>query len=111
MNNVSLTGRLTRDPKFFGEGEKRVAKWTVAAKDGSGNTDFVNCLAYDNRIAVVERCKKGTMVSISGKVKTSQYSKNGEKIFQQEVLVYSIEFLEPKGAEDLEIPEDDMPFR
>lgn len=113
MNVVTLVGRFTKDPVEFG-GDKKVVKWTLACKDIAGKSDFIQCVAFDKKAELALRCHKGSLVSVYGKISSSVYTKDGEKKYTTNVLVSTIEYCERKdaeAAEDLEIPDDDMPFK
>jgi single-stranded DNA-binding protein len=111
MNQVCLVGRFTRDPKIFGEGDSKVAKWTLACRDRAGVSDFVNCLAFAKKAELAERCVKGTMVTVSGKVKSSTYVQGEIKKWIQEVQVETIEFVNGNCNVEPSMPEDDVPFK
>lgn len=69
-NTINFTGRLTADPKIFGQGKKTRAVFTVASSYGKGDdeiTTFVPCTAFgslaDN---IAESLSKGMQVTGSG---------------------------------------------
>ena len=56
MNNVSLVGRLVRDPEVrYGQNESvSVAKFSLAVerrfkRDGEPTVDFINCTVFGNQ--------------------------------------------------------------
>lgn len=114
MNNVGLGGYVVRDPKIF-DGDKRVAKFSLAVKDYIGNTNFINCAAFGKQCDYVEkRLQKGTLVNLVGKINTSMREMNGVRWSAMEVHVLSIEAYRGKKAceEDYDLPdEDDYPFQ
>jgi single stranded DNA-binding protein len=77
-----VTGRLTRDPQFFGEGEKRRVLFSVAfnrGKDDRRKTTFIDCIAWGRRADILESFKKGSGVSLSGDLETDVWEKDGQK--------------------------------
>ena len=130
MNQVVLMGRLTKEPTINGEGDKKVARFTLAVdrrfkKEGQDNTDFISCVAFSKLGEFTEKyLKKGTKVVLSGRIQTGSYNdKNGNKVYTTDVIAESIEFAESKKSEEtsnsssdadfMDIPQnvkDDMPF-
>jgi len=77
-----VTGRLTRDPQFFGEDEKRRAVFTVAfirGTDERRKTSFVDCIAWGRRADILESFAKGSGVTVSGDLETDSWEKDGQK--------------------------------
>ena len=60
---------------------------------------------------LAERCVKGTMVTVSGKVKSSTYVQGEIKKWTQEVQVETIEFVNGNCNVEPSMPEDDVPFK
>lgn len=77
LNQVVLVGRLTENPTFKEEGEKKRTTITLAVQrsykntDGIYETDFVPCILW-NGIAerTTEYCKKGDVVGVKGRIQT-----------------------------------------
>lgn len=99
MNNVSLVGRLTKDPELrFTTSGKGVATFTLAvnkpfAKD---EADFINIVTWDK---VAENCAnylaKGRLVAVQGRIQTRTYeNKEGRTIYITEVVSSQVQFLE-----------------
>ncbi len=78
-----VTGRLTRDPQFFGEGEKRRVVFSVAfnrGKEERRKTTFVDCIAWGKRADILESFTKGSGVALSGDLETDTWEdKEGQK--------------------------------
>jgi len=78
-----VTGRLTRDPQFFGEGEKRRVVFSIAfnrGKDERRKTTFIDCIAWGRRADILESFQKGSGVSVSGDLETDTWEdKEGNK--------------------------------
>ena len=112
MNRITLTGRLTEDPTVkYHMGTEPVAHAVFnfavpdmsMKRDGQGNypTDFFRCTCWNILAEIVEmHCSKGTKLLISGKLKNNNYEKNGQKIYSNEIVIDSLEFLETKKQDD-----------
>ena len=105
MNKIILTGRLTEDPtvKYRMGTEPAIFNFAVPdmsmKRDEQGNypTDFFRCTCWNILAEIVEmHCSKGTKLLISGKLKNNNYEKNGKKVYSNEIVIDSLEFLETK---------------
>jgi single-strand DNA-binding protein len=101
MNEVVLVGRLSREPKVQESQTTNYVKFAVAVerpvKSGEKKqADFPQCIAFGKTADVIGRYGfKGQKVAISGRIQTSKYKKQtGETIFNTEVIVNRVEFLE-----------------
>ena len=130
MNQVVLMGRLTKDVSINGEGDKKVARFTLAVdrrfkKEGQENTDFISCVAFGKSAEFSEKyLKKGTKIVLSGRIQTGSYNdKNGNKVYTTDVISETLEFAESKKSDEssnsssdadfMDVPQnvkDDMPF-
>lgn len=110
MNKITLTGRLTEEPKVtYSAGTEPVARalFNFAVpdmsmkKDGEGNypTDFFRCACWGKLAEIVEKhCGKGTKLLLSGRLKNNNYEKDGQKVYSNEIVIDSLEFLEARAA-------------
>ena len=105
INNVTLTGRLTKDPALRATGTgKSVANFTLAVdrtyKDASGEygADFINCVAWGQTAEIIqEYLNKGSLIGVEGRIQTRQYENNeGHTVFVTEIVVSNVTFLESK---------------
>lgn len=135
MNNVVLSGRLTKDADVRytqGENATAVARFTLAVDDYNG-ADYPSIKALGKQAEWVELwTHKGTKVELTGRLKTGHYTnRDGKEVYYTEVLVSSIGFGETKqeaeqraGREQqaaadtdagfMDIPDyaaDELPFR
>lgn len=129
MNSINLIGRLTKDVTFRKgeEGKKSAAAFSIAVdngKDSSGEkqTLFIDCKVFGKTAEVVNNyCKKGDRIALIGKLNQGHYTaKNGNNVTFYEVLVSSIDLLEPKQNEKpeekvethntVEITRNELPF-
>lgn len=111
MNDVSLVGRLTKDPelKYIPGSGTAVANFTLAidrnlAKDkknelekqGKPTADFIRIVVWGKQ---AENCAnylaKGRLVAVSGSIRTSSSrDDNGNMNYYTDVVAYRVEFLE-----------------
>lgn len=126
MNNVSLIGRLTKDPDLkTTQSGLSVCRFTVAVDrpySKEKQTDFINCIAWRQTADFI--CKyftKGQRIALIGSIQTGSYEKDGSKVYTTEVNVSSVEFCESKKqsgetvnaaetTEDIPLVDDDLPF-
>ena len=98
INNVVLTGRLTKEIELRRTTSgKTCTSFTLAVNRNKQETDFINCVAWDKLAELLERyTHKGSQIGVEGRIQTRNYDdKNGKKVYITEVLVNSISFLEP----------------
>ena len=111
MNNVTLIGRLTKDPELkYGQSGKAYAKFTLAVKRtySKDEVDFINCVAFGKTAELIaEHLNKGTRLGIFGSLQMNKYEVNGEKRINYEVMVQHIEFLESKKEAIEDFDEDE----
>lgn len=110
MNKIIVTGRLSEEPKVtYCAGAEPVAHavFNLAVpdmsmkRDDAGNypTDFFRCTCWSRLAEIVEKhCSKGTKLLISGRLKNNNYEKDGRKIYSNEIVIDSLEFLEARTA-------------
>lgn len=106
MNNVSLVGRLVRDPEVrYGQNESvSVAKFSLAVerrfkRDGEPTADFINCTVFGKSAEFTEKYfRKGMRVAITGRIQTGSYkNKDGQTVFTTEIIVESQEIAQSKS--------------
>lgn len=103
LNNVSLTGRLTKDPEMrYTPNGKAVSNFTLAVnkmykQENEPDADFINCVVWGKTAeSLAQYQKKGNRVGVEGSIQTRNYeNKQGQRVFVTEVLARTIHFLEP----------------
>ena len=112
MNKITMTGRLTEEPKVtYSAGAEPVARASFnfavpdmsMKRDAEGNypTDFFRCTCWNKLAEIVEKhCSKGTKLLISGKLKNNNYEKDDQKVYSNEIIIESLEFLEVRTAKE-----------
>lgn len=129
MNNVTLIGRLTKDPEVrYTEQQLAVARFNIAinriGKDKGA--DFPSIVVFGKQAENCEKwLHKGRLVAIQGHIQTENYTnKDGNKVYTTDVVADRIEFLTPHNQEastpqsyDSDVPqgfeaidEEDIPF-
>ena len=108
LNQIVIAGRLVSDPEITTtENGKKRTYVTVAVPrsyknvDGTYDSDFIRCTLW-NGIAetTCEYCKKGDIVGIKGRIQTSSYEKDGEKVYSMDVIAEKVSFLSSKKSDE-----------
>lgn len=138
VNEVTLIGRLGKDPQYRELGESNhVCNFSLATsdsikKDGDWHkvTDWHNVVVFGNQALACSRfIHKGSQVYVKGKVKNESYEKDGETKYITKVYASKVRFLDSKREEsqsqqvNIKMPsesgvsaaevvfdEDDLPF-
>jgi single-strand DNA-binding protein len=106
MNQVLLTGRLTRDPEVrkLASG-KTVTQFSLATNDyrsGSEKAEYHTIVTWD-RLAEIcgQYLGKGQLVSIAGRLQTRQWEdENKSRHWKTEIVASSVEMLSGKKKKD-----------
>lgn len=114
MNKVILIGRLTDDPAIFGEGEKKVVKYSLAIDRLKDGADFPSCVAFGKQADFADKyLHKGMKIGVVGRIQTGSYTnRDGQKVHTTDIVVETQEFCEKKqeapeaSGEFTEVPED-----
>lgn len=105
MNNVSLIGRLTKDPDLrYTSSGMAVATFSLAVqrsfrnKDGEYEADFINCVCWNKSgETLANHVKKGQRIGVTGRIQTRNYeNEQGNRVYVTEVVVEGFTFLEKK---------------
>lgn len=103
MNNVSLIGRLTRDPNItYTQSQMCVARFSLAinrGKDKDGNdrgADYPNIVAFGKQAEGCEKyLRKGRKVAVQGHIQTGSYTnRDGQKVYTTDIIADRVEYLE-----------------
>lgn len=100
INKAILTGRLTKDADLRSTPTgTEVTSFTLAVDGLKDNTNFINCVAWNNQAKFITTyCKKGSLVAIEGRLQTRNYDrKDGTKATATEVIVERVENYTPKA--------------
>lgn len=105
MNQVVLTGRLTRDPELREtQSGKQVASFNIAVDKYGEGADFINCVVWGKQAENLFKYQsKGSQIGLVGKISTRTYDDaKGNKQYVTEIVADSIEFLGSKKKEETE---------
>lgn len=108
INRAAISGNLTRDPELrTTAGGMAVLSLGVAVNDRRKNAatgewedhpNFIDCTMFGSRAEAVSRyLSKGSKVCIEGRLRWSQWERDGQKRSKVEVVVDEIEFMTARG--------------
>lgn len=107
VNNVVITGRLTRDPDVRYKEDLAIARFTLAVARPKVNgkeatSDFPSIIAFGKTAEMAEKyLSKGKLIAIIGRIQTGNYTdKDGKKVYTTDVVAEKIEFLESKRNDE-----------
>ena len=109
INKVVISGNLTREPELRETANGfPVLGFGVAVNDRRKNQqtgewedypNFIDCTMFGARAQSVHRfLSKGSKVAIEGKLRWSQWERDGQKRSKIEVVVDEIEFMTPRDS-------------
>jgi single-strand DNA-binding protein len=107
---VNISGNLTRDAELRQtQGGMAILSMGVAVNDRRKNQqtgewedvpNFVDCVMFGSRAEkLAQYLAKGTKVAIEGKLRWSQWEKDGARRSKLEVIVDEIEFMSRGGSQ------------
>ena len=108
INRVIISGNLTRDPELRSTASGLpVLGFGVAVNDRRKNQqtgewedypNFIDCTMFGTRAESLSRyLTKGAKVSIEGKLRWSQWERDGQKRSKIEVIVDELEFMSARS--------------
>ncbi len=109
INRVIISGNLTRDPELRQtQSGMPVLGLGVAVNDRRKNQttgewedypNFIDCTMFGSRAEALSRyLSKGTKVAIEGKLRWSQWERDGQKRSKIEVIVDELEFMSSRNS-------------
>ena len=109
MNNLSLIGRLTKDPELrYTNSGIAVCRFTLAvdkvlSKDkkmeaenkGQPTADFIGITAFGKTAELVSSyITKGQQLAVTGRIRTNSYDdKDGKRVFRTDVIADRVYFI------------------
>ena len=110
VNRVALSGNLTRDPEIrTTQSGMPVMSVGIAVNDSRKNSqtgewenyaNYFDCTMFGSRAESVSRyLSKGTKVVIDGKLRWSQWERDGQKRSKVEVIIDNIDFANSRNSE------------
>lgn len=113
INNAFISGNIVRDATLKENGENAICNFTVAVNDFRPNADdytnYIDCALFGKRAKGLQPyLKKGTKVSVSGKLHYSSWEQDGSKRSHVGMNVNEIEIFIP--TEKKKPADDDIPW-
>jgi single-strand DNA-binding protein len=94
MNNVTMTGRLTRDPELHQGAERSECKLRLAVDNGIYPPTFIDVRTFGpSAEACAEWLTKGWQVGVSGKLALTEFTGSDGKPRQRYSVIGRVEFL------------------
>lgn len=110
MNNVILTGRITKDLQLsYTQSGSPYCRFSLAVDrgmskekkqqaeaQGQATADFINCVAWGKQAEYLcNYTAKGKKVLVQGSIQTGSYTnQNGQKVYTTDILTNRIEIIE-----------------
>ena len=130
INKVMISGNLARDPEMRSTaGGTSVMQFSVAVNERRKNSqtgewedyaNWVDCSLFGKRAEALERIlAKGTKVAIEGRLRWSQWERDGQKRSKLDVIVDELELMSARredapraasGASQGSFYDEDIPF-
>lgn len=123
MNQVFLTGRLTKDPetRYTSGSQMAVCTFTLAVdrptKHGEEKkADFPRITVFGRQAENCEKyLSKGKKVAVQGRIQTGSYQNSqGQTVYTTDVIAERIEFLEwgeqKKPQEEFQALDEELPW-
>ena len=109
INRVNISGNLTRDPELRRtQAGMPILRFCVAVNDRRKNqqtgewedyANYVDCTMFGNRGESLSNIlTKGMKVAIEGKLRWSQWERDGQKRSKIEVIVDELEFMSSRNG-------------
>ena len=107
-NQVTLIGNLGDDPKFFGNGDSRGARFALATNEsfGSGEdrrqrTDWHRVVCWGGLTSSAKHLSKGDKIALAGRLRSNDFeTQDGTRRRSIEVHAASIEFINVRSLHD-----------
>lgn len=114
INKIFISGRITKDSEIrFTPSQMAILKFTVANGQGYGDnkkTFFFDCTMFGKYAEAMEKIlKKGTPVTIEGRLQIEEWEKDGQKFRKPSILVDNVSAINPTNI-SLNVVEKDDPI-
>ncbi len=130
MNNLTLSGRITKAPELRTINDNPNVNFSLAvdreykSKEGENQADFIDCVAFGPQATYLSNyVKKGDYIELQGRIQTRTYvNKNNQKVKVTEAKVNQLKKISgskttessttsvQKTTSVTEISDDDLPF-
>lgn len=99
-----MMGRLVKDVEIrYAQNGTAIAKFTIAVdrrfkREGQPDADFFKCTSFGKQAEFVEKYfKKGSRILLEGELQNNNYEKDGQTVYDNQILVNNVEFCESKN--------------
>lgn len=108
INNVTLVGRLTKNPELrYTPNGVANCRFTLAVnrtfknQNGEQEADFIQCVAWRKAAENLSNfMKKGNLIGLVGRIQTGSFEgQDGKRVYTTEVIAESIQFLESRNSQ------------
>jgi single-strand DNA-binding protein len=91
MNRVILVGNVGRDPQSFRGG---VCTFSLATSEGKDAVEWHKIVCFKQQADFAGKyIRKGSMVTVEGRLSYSKYTKNGQDFVQAEIIADRVSFI------------------
>ncbi|MCE5091056.1 single-stranded DNA-binding protein [Staphylococcus devriesei] len=104
LNKIVIVGRMTKDAQIYDKEEVKIATFSVATernyKDENNEIacDYIFCKAFGKTASNIEKyTSQGSLVGITGQMRSRKYKKDGQTHFVTELYVETIKFMSPQS--------------
>ncbi|MNN15914.1 Single-stranded DNA-binding protein ssb [compost metagenome] len=113
LNQVTLIGRLTKDPELrYTPAGAAVVQFTLAVdrpftnQGGEKEADFLPVVAWKALAEnVANYLKKGHQAAVTGRIQTRNYENSeGRRVYVTEIIAQNVQFLTPQNGNGTEQP-------
>ena len=98
LNKIVIVGRMTKDAQIYEKEDNKIATFCVATERNYKDETATNIEKYTSQ---------GTLVGITGQMRSRKYEKEGQTHFVTELYVETIKFMSPKNKNN-ETPSDNQ---
>lgn len=114
MNNISIIGRITKEPELkYTQNNKKFVSFCVAVPKNTGKneTSFIDCIVWEQSAEFLCRnVHKGNQIGITGSLETRQYTDNqGNNRKVSEIQVRNIDLIFGQNGESVPRQEPAIP--
>jgi single-strand DNA-binding protein len=97
MNNVNITGRLTKDPELKELEKTKVCELRVAASTRRAKSVFVSVSTFGAQAeACAKYLAKGSQVAVAGELALDEWESGGQRRSKLYIDGAVVDFLDPK---------------
>ena len=103
FNNVTLMGRLTKEPELKTTASgKNICSFTLAVTGFGDKTNFIDCKAWEKTGELVSKyVGKGQRLLVIGELEQESWEKDGQKRSKLGVLVRELQFIEKRDSDSV----------